>query len=61
MSSIASKLKWEMVCTACGHSRPTNDISEIYGVIPVFCFCGEIMVPEVERESSVMDAPKEAK
>ena len=44
MNEIATYI---MVCTKCGFSRATTDITEIHGIAPAFCACGEIMVPEI--------------
>lgn len=44
---ITTKETYRMACTSCMATRATDDVAEIHGVVPVFCQCGEIMVPEV--------------
>lgn len=47
---------YRMVCTTCGFSRATTDITEIHGIAPAFCACGEIMVPELEHGGEINQA-----
>ena len=53
MNEIATYI---MVCTKCGIYRATTDITEIHGIAPAFCACGEIMVPELVHSGEINQA-----
>lgn len=42
---IENTVEHRMKCEACGFNRHTDDVLEIHGIEPVFCKCGNILVP----------------
>ena len=45
MKESEGSKKYVMECAKCGFRRNTTDILEIHGIEPVFCSCGNILLP----------------